>query len=98
MFIIGNLLHSVASILNLLITIYIWLIIIRAILSWINPGSYHPLVQFLYRITEPVLGFVRQFIPSFGGLDLSPLIVILILYFVKNFVVKTLYQLAYYLQ
>jgi YggT family protein len=98
MFIIANLIETLAQIINIVINIYIWAIIIRAILSWINPNPYHPFMIFLAKITEPVLGFVRQFIPDLGGIDLSPMLVILVLYFVKDFFVKTLFQVALYLQ
>jgi len=98
MFIIGNLIEAFAQLLNIVLNIYIWAIIIRAILSWIRPNPYHPLMIFLAKITEPVLGFVRQFIPDLGGLDISPMLVILALYFIKDFLVRTLFQVALYLQ
>lgn len=98
MFIIGNLIEAFAQLLNVALNIYIWAIIIRAILSWIRPNPYHPFMIFLAKITEPVLGFVRQFIPDLGGLDISPMLVILALYFIKDFLVKTLLQVALYLQ
>ncbi|MCI0512760.1 YggT family protein [candidate division KSB1 bacterium] len=94
MFIIGNFLGAVAQILNFIITIYIWIIIIRVILSWVNPNPYHSAVQFIYRVTEPVLEYVRRFIPAIAGLDLSPVVVIFALYFLQHFLVRTLLQLA----
>lgn len=98
MFILGNFIEALAQLLNIVLTIYIWAIILRAILSWINPNPYNPFMVFLAKATEPVLGFVRQFIPDLGGIDLSPMVVILVLYFVKGFLVKTLFQVALYLQ
>jgi YggT family protein len=75
--------------------IYIYIIIGRAIISWVNPDPYNPIVRFLYKATEPVLYRVRRIMPDMGGLDLSPLIVILAIYFIKAFIVKSLYMMAY---
>jgi YggT family protein len=98
MFIFANLFMSIANLLDIVITVYIWIVIIRALLSWFNVDRYNPYVQFLVRITEPVLSRVRAYLPDFGGLDLSPIILILALYFAQSFVVATLRQLALNLQ
>ena len=66
-----------------LLDIYSWILIIRAILSWVNPKPYNPVVQILYRITEPVLAPVRRVVPPVGGLDLSPLVVLVAIWIVK---------------
>ncbi len=98
MFIIGNFLNAVAVILDYILTIYMWIIIIRALISWVNPDPYNPIVQFLYRITDPVLYRVRRMLPSsfFSfGIDFSPIIVILIIYFLQIFLVTSLKQLAF---
>ena len=95
MFAVGNLIEALAYILNLALTIYMWLIIARALLSWVNPDPFNPIVQFLYKVTEPVLGWVRQRVPLiFGGLDLSPLLVLLAVVFLQRFLVATLFDLA----
>ncbi|RLG10473.1 YggT family protein, partial [Candidatus Pacearchaeota archaeon] len=70
---------------DLFLTIYIWIIIARAIISWVNPDPYHPLVRFLYRVTEPVLAPVRRIIPPIAGIDISPVIVIFVIFFIQNF-------------
>jgi YggT family protein len=76
-----------------------WVIIIRALISWVNPDPYNPIVQFLYKITEPVLHPVRRLMGVYNmGIDLSPLIVILVLIFLRSFLVSSLYQLAQRLQ
>lgn len=75
---------ALLQVLDLLLTIYIWLIIARALISWVNPYPYHPVVRFLYRTTEPVLKPIRRLIPPIYGLDLSPVIVIFLIYFVKE--------------
>ena len=75
------------NVLHLAITIYIWLIIIRALISWVSPDPFNPIVRFLYRATEPVLRPVRQALPTYQiGLDLSPLLVIIGLEIVDRFV------------
>ena len=98
MFIIGNFLNAIAVIIDYILTIYMWIIIIRALISWVNPDPYNPIVQFLYRITDPVLYRVRRMLPSafFSfGIDFSPIIVILIIYFLQIFLVTSLKQLAF---
>ena len=95
MFALRNLIEALAYILNLALTIYMWVIIARAILSWVNPDPYNPIVRFLYNITEPVLGWVRRQVPLvFGGLDLSPLLILLAIVFLQRFLVSTLWDLA----
>jgi YggT family protein len=95
MFALRNLLEALASILNLALNIYMWVIIARALLSWVNPDPYNPIVRFLYNVTEPVMGWVRRRVPLiFGGLDLSPLIVLLAIVFLQKFLVATLYDMA----
>lgn len=88
---VRNLLVALATILDLVLNIYMWLIIARAILSWVNPDPYNPIVRFLYNVTEPVLSFLRRRVPMvFGGLDLSPLVVIAVIMFLRIFLVQTL--------
>ena len=94
MFIIANFLKAVASIADTVLTIYMYILIARAIISWVNPDPYNPVVNFLYRATEPILQRVRRSLPSTGGLDLSPLMVILAIYFLKMFVINSLAELA----
>jgi len=99
MFIAANFITAVAEVIGLILNFYMWVIIIRALVSWVNPDPYNPIVQFLYKITEPVLNPVRRLIPVYNmGIDLSPLIVILILIFLRSFLVASLYQLAQRLQ
>jgi len=95
MFALRNLIGALAFVLDLGLTIYLWLIIARALLSWVNPDPYNPIVRFLYNVTEPVLGWVRRRVPLiFGGLDLSPLLVLLAIIFLQRFLVATLFDLA----
>ena len=99
MFIIGNLLSATAQILNIVLQLYMWIMIIRALLSWVNPDPYNPIVQFLNSITEPVLYRVRQLMPMSGtGIDFSPMIVILAIIFLQSFLVNSIGMLAMRLQ
>lgn len=93
MFVIGNLLTAMATVLNVVLNIYMWIIIGSAILSWVNPDPYNPIVRFVRSVTEPVLNEIRKRIPiSFGGMDFSPVIVILAIMFLQQFVVNSLYM------
>src|SRR5512138_2002417 len=94
MFIIGNLLIAVARIADIALTIYIYLIIGSALISWVNPDPYNPIVRFLHRATDPVLDKVRSKMPNMGGIDLSPLAVILAIYFLQNFIVSSILELG----
>ena len=94
MFVAGNFLYAFANILDIALNIYLWIIFARAILSWVNPDPYNPIVQFLYKVTEPVLYPIRRIMPYGVGIDFSPLIVILVIYFIRGFVVKTLFDIA----
>jgi len=100
MFIIGRFLEAIASILGTALTIYMWIIIIRAIISWVNPDPYNAIVQFLYRTTEPVLEPIRRSLPVMFrlGIDFSPLIVIFAIYFLQIFLVGSLHDLAFRLR
>src|SRR6202167_1934526 len=97
MFIFGNFIDALAYIINALLFIMYWLILIRALLSWVNPDPFNPIVQFLMRITEPVLEPVRRLLPPLP-LDISPIIVFFIILFLQKFLVTSLYDLALRLQ
>jgi YggT family protein len=95
MFVASNFVLAITRLLELVINAYIWIIIARAIISWVNPDPYNPIVRFLYRVTEPVLRPVRHRMPTLAmGLDLSPMVVILVLYFLDWFVVSSLRDVA----
>lgn len=95
MFVIGNFLKAVAVVLHYVLSFYMWIIIARAVLSWVNPDPYNPIVRFIHNVTEPVLYRIRTRIPvNFGGIDFSPIIVILGIIFLQNFVVSSLFQLS----
>ncbi|MFC1811160.1 YggT family protein [Thermodesulfobacteriota bacterium] len=95
MFIIGNFLRAVAVVLHYVLTFYMWIVVARAVLSWVNPDPYNPIVRFIHNVTEPVLYRIRTRIPfDFGGIDFSPIIVILCVVFLENFVVNSLFELS----
>jgi len=95
MFLLANLLIAIAKILDILLTIYTWIIIAQAIISWVHPDPYNPIVRFLYAVTEPVLRPIRRHLPiSWGGFDFSPLLILLAIIFLQEFLIKSLIQLG----
>ncbi|NTV34328.1 MAG: YggT family protein [Deltaproteobacteria bacterium] len=95
MFVVSNFLIAIARILDIGLSLYMYIIIARAVISWVNPDPYNPIVRFLNSITEPVLFRIRKRLPLFfGGMDFSPIIVILAIIFVQSFVVQSLVQMA----
>ena len=98
MFLLGNLLTALASVIGLVLNLYLWVIIARAVISWVNPDPYNRIVRFLYSVTDPVLLAIRRRLPLyFGGIDFSPIIVILAILFLQRFVVASLHDLARHL-
>jgi YggT family protein len=95
MFIFGNFLIAAAKVLSLVLSIYMWIIIARAVLSWVNPDPYNPIVRFIHNLTEPVLYQIRRRLPVvFGGIDLAPVVVLIAIIFLEHFVVASLFELA----
>lgn len=96
MFLFGNLVLAIAQILNFVLDIYFWVIIIAAVVSWVSPDPYNPIVRFLCAVTEPVLRTVRRIIGfRLGPVDISPIIVILAIIFAQTFMVRSLIKLGY---
>ena len=95
MFVLSNFLVAIAKILNIALSLYMWIVIGRAIISWVSPDPYNPIVKFLNAVTEPILYPIRKKIPiNLGGIDFSPILVILAIIFLQSFLVKTLMQMA----
>jgi len=95
MFVFSNLMIAIARILDIGLSLYMYVVIARAILSWVNPDPYNPIVRFLNCVTEPVLFRIRKRLPLFwGGIDFSPILVILVIIFIQAFVVQSLVQMA----
>ena len=95
MFVFGDLIVSIAKILDILLGMYKWIIIISALISWVNPDPYNPVVRFLYLVTDPVLRPIRRLIGyRLGPIDISPLIVIIAIIFVQSFLIRTLMKIG----
>jgi YggT family protein len=95
MFLFANLLIAAAKVLSLALNIYMWIIIARAVLSWVSPDPYNPIVRFIHNLTEPVLYLIRRRLPVvFGGVDLAPVVVLLAILFLEHWVVASLFEIA----
>ena len=95
MIVLSNFLLALAMVLNTLLSIYFWIVIASAVLSWVNPDPYNPIVRFLRAATEPLYYRIRRVVPHhFGGIDFTPLVVLLGIQFLQVFLVNTLDQVA----
>ncbi len=93
MYIFGYFFMAVARVLDFALLFFMWIIIARAVLSWVSPDPYNPIVRFIHRVTEPVMSRIRSFVPlNFGGLDFSPIVILLAIMFLRTFLVKSLIQ------
>lgn len=97
MFILGNLIITTAKLLDTILFVVNLLIIIRALISWVSPDPFNPLVQFLYRTTDPILDPIRRRLPAMA-IDISPIIAFLVIYFLRSFLVATLIEIGYRMQ
>jgi YggT family protein len=93
MFVFGNLLIALGRIVDIIMTMAYWLILIRAVISWVSPDPYNPIVQFLYRVTEPILDPIRRLMPRLA-VDISPIIAFVAIIFLRAFLVQTLFDLG----
>lgn len=94
MFILANLINAIAFLLDTLLTIYMYILIARAIISWVNPDPYNPIVSFLHRVTEPVLAPIRRVLPDTGGIDISPIVVFMFIIFMQKFMIRSLLEIG----
>ncbi len=94
MFVVGNTLLGLATVLDYALSFYSWIIIARALISWVNPDPWNPIVQFLTRATEPILAPIRRRISLGMGIDLSPLIVLAAIWFMQIAVVQSIKDIA----
>jgi YggT family protein len=91
----GNLILTVADIVSLILTVYMWIIVAAALISWVSPDPYNPIVRFLYRVTNPVLRPIRRLIGNrLGPVDISPLVVVFIIYIIQRFLITSLVEIA----
>ncbi|WP_027178082.1 YggT family protein [Maridesulfovibrio bastinii] len=88
---------AIANVLRMVLNLYMWVVIISALLTWVNPDPYNPIVRFLYGLTEPVYKKVRHYLPFVfvGGFDLSPIIVLIVIQVVNIALINNLIRLAY---
>lgn len=94
MFVAGNILEGLAHVLDWVLTLYMWVVIARALISWVNPDPWNPIVQFLQRATEPVLAPIRRRLGWGMGMDFSPIVVILLIIFLQYALVRSLFEMA----
>lgn len=95
MFVANNFILALAQLIDFILTAYMWIIIGRAVISWVNADPYNPIVRFLFEATEPLLSRIRRLIPiNVGGIDFSPLILIMGIMFLQSFLVPTLKHIA----
>ncbi len=99
MFIFGNLILAIANILDIVLSAYMWIVIIAALISWVSPDPYNPIVRLLYSVTEPVFRPIRRLIGfRLGPIDISPLVVILAIIFIQRFLIGSLIEFGYKLK
>jgi YggT family protein len=95
MLVLGHLLDAISVVVHYALTIFMWIVIARAVLSWVSPDPFNPIVRFIHNVTEPVLHQIRHRLPiGFGGVDFSPIIVLLGIVFLQRFVVGSLQGMA----
>jgi YggT family protein len=99
MFILANFIIALGKVLGIVLDVYMWVVIIRSLLSWVNPDPYNPIVRLLHKLTDPVLRPLRRIIPLGAvGLDLSPMLVIVGIIFIKQFLITSLIEWGFRLK
>ena len=95
MFVFGYLFMALAKVIDVVLVLFMWVVIARAVLSWVNPDPFNPIVRFIHTVTEPVLYRIRAVVPVyFSGIDFSPILVFLAIIFLRTFVVESLFRLS----
>jgi len=96
MFVARNFIVAIATIVDYVLWAYMWVFIVRAVLSWVSPDPYNPIVRAIYALTEPVLSPLRRKLPLYAGsIDFSVVVAVLIIIFLQRFVVRSLFEFAY---
>jgi YggT family protein len=98
MFVLGNLVEGLGALLNVLLNLYMLAVVIYALMSWVEPNPYNPFVRFLANVCEPALGVVRSVLPRGMGIDISPIVVIAIIYLTKKVIADSLLQMGHQLR
>lgn len=94
MFVVANFLAAIAKMIDIILSLYIWIIFGRVVISWVNADPYNPIVRFLISATEPVLHPIRRRLPVLGGIDFAPFVLIIAIIFIQSFLVQSLIQIA----
>jgi len=95
MFVAANFLIALAQVVDYLLWAYMWIVVARAVISWVNPDPYNPIVRFLHSVTDPLFYRIRRILPLYaGGIDFSPIVVFIAIIFLQRFLVQSLYDLA----
>ena len=90
------LISAVFQVLQAILSIYFWIVIVRAVISWVNPDPYNPIVRFLYNATEPVFSRIRRILPlQFGGMDFTPIALLILIGVLQNILAQIQYKLTY---
>ncbi len=90
------LISAIFQILQAILSIYFWIVIARALISWVNPDPYNPIVRFLHNATDPVLNRMRRILPlQFGGMDFSPIVLLILISVLQNILAQIQYKLTY---
>jgi YggT family protein len=93
MFVVGNFVTGIAYVVDMVLNIYFWIILIRAVLSWIQPNPYNPLVRTIYKLVDPVTHKISRMIPTrLGMIDFAPFILMLLIVFLQRFLVRSLFE------
>ena len=95
MYLFGYFILASAKLLDFALMALMWIVVARAVLSWVNPDPYNPIVRFIHKVTEPILHWIRSRLPvSIGGIDFSPILVIMGIYFLRGFIVNSLFRFS----
>lgn len=94
MFVLANFLSALAQLLQMVFQVYTLILIVRVLITWVNPDPFNPVVQFLSRVTDPVLEPLRRVIPPLGPIDISPIVALLLLQALQHFIVRTLWDFS----
>ncbi len=90
MFVLSNFIIGIGGVLHYILNIYMFIVVARAIISWVSPDPYNPIVRFLYMATEPALRYVRRILPPFSGIDFSPIILMVALFFIDQVLAQSI--------
>ncbi len=90
----GYFLQALAGVLDMILFLAMIIVIARAVLSWVSPDPYNPIVRMINQLSEPLLFPIRRHVPYLGGMDLSPIILLMVIFFLRNFLVQSLQHLA----